>query len=144
VKWEGFEKKSDRTFEPEENLIGPILDEYIESIGGREKLYEPPPKTGKGKKRGRTAADDRSTPSKKRSRRNGEHPADSEEPASLKKKEFKPPAGSWENEIDYVDMCRDDKGGLIVYLTWKNGSKTQHPPKQAYMRCPQKVGGAHF
>lgn len=118
---------------------GPVLDEYIENIGGREKLLVDAPKSLKGKKRGRPTGD---TPSgtSKRSRRNGEHPADSQEPASLKKeKGFKTPTGSWEDHVDIVDMYRDDQGALMVYLTWHTGHKTQHPAKQAYTRCPQKV-----
>ena len=92
----------------------------------------------KTKKRGRKPGN---TPSgdAKRSKRNGDHPADTESPASLKPKEFKPPAGSWENDIDTVDICRDESGKLVVYVTWKTGDKTQHSTKQVYQRCPQKV-----
>lgn len=37
-------------------------------------------------------------------------------------------------------MCQDENdGSFIVYLTWKNGKKTQHPKEVIYRRCPQKV-----
>lgn len=40
-----------------------------------------------------------------------------------------------------MDMCQDEENGtFIVYLTWKNGKKTQHPKEVVYRRCPQKVG----
>lgn len=39
-----------------------------------------------------------------------------------------------------MDMCQDEENGtFIVYLTWKNGKKTQHPKEVVYRRCPQKV-----
>jgi len=141
VKWEGFEKKSDQTWEPEENLSGSpaILNEYYESIGGREMLYEDTAKALHGKKRGRTSVGKSPAASAKRTKRNGEHPASSEPPASLPRKTFMPPAGSWENDVTIIDMYRDESGSLMVYLTWKNSEKTQHPARMAYARCPQKM-----
>ncbi len=76
----------------------------------------------------------------KRARKNNDHPANKGTPSSLLKKEFKPPSGSWEHDVDVVDMFHDrEAGGLMVYVTWKNGKKTQHTAKQCYTRCPQKV-----
>jgi len=116
-----------------------ILEEYFESIGGRDKLYDETSKALKTKKRGRPAASTPSGTSAKKARKNGDHPADSDPPAALTKKQWKPPAGSWENDVQTVDMYRDENGNLMIYLTWKNGEKTQHAAKQAYQRCPQKV-----
>lgn len=43
--------------------------------------------------------------------------------------------------IASIDACHDENTGkLVVYLTWKNGHKTQHDTKIVYSRCPQKVG----
>ncbi|KAL1840324.1 hypothetical protein VTJ49DRAFT_577 [Mycothermus thermophilus] len=142
VKWEGYEKKSDRTWEPEENLIenaSEVLNEYLDSIGGREKLYKEAANVLKTKKRGRPPS---STPqaTNKRSRRNGEHPADSEPPASAKAALWKPPAGSWEDHIAHIDVCEDeDKNALQVYLTWKNGQKTVHSTEVCKQRCPRRM-----
>ena len=91
------------------------------------------------KKRGRPSA---GTASNAKRRKNGAAAADAEDsdaPASLQAKQFKPPAGSWEDHVDIVDMYRDEDGALMVYLTWKSGDKTQHAARQAYQRCPQKV-----
>ena len=92
----------------------------------------------KNKKRGRPSA---GTPARagKRSRRD-DHPRNSTPPATTRKAEWKPPAGSWEEEIASLDACEDEETGkLMVYLTWKNGHRTQHETGVIYKRCPQKV-----
>ncbi|KAK4201097.1 putative heterochromatin factor HP1 [Triangularia verruculosa] len=144
VKWEGYEKKADRTWEPEDNLLvnaSEILNEYLKSVGGREALLNETQTALKSKKRGRK---DSSTPqsstTSKRSKRNSSHPLDSEPPASAKQTAWKPPAGSWEDHIAQLDACEDEETHkLMVYLTWKNGHKTQHETSVIYSRCPQKM-----
>lgn len=54
--------------------------------------------------------------------------------------EFKPPVSSnWEEEVVMIDACEGSEGSVVVFLTWKNGHKTQHPLAQVYKRCPQKM-----
>ncbi|KAG8170204.1 hypothetical protein KVR01_000949 [Diaporthe batatas] len=145
VKWEGYAKKSDRTWETEENLqenAAEILHEYFKSVGGREQIFEQTASALKGRKRGRQS--NSATPAEKRPRKNGNtssHPADSTPPATARQAaEWKPPSGSWDEEVETVDMCQDEENGtFIVYLTWKNGKKTQHPKEVVYRRCPQKM-----
>ncbi|EFX05435.1 chromo domain containing protein [Grosmannia clavigera kw1407] len=140
VTWKGYNNPKDYTWEPEENLAGnasEILNEYIAKLGSRENLFEKP---NKGKKRGRQSLS-ATTPASmppKRTKKNGEHPADRETPLAVENP-FKPPAGSWEDDVVDVEMYRNGEGELIVCLTWKAGQKSQHPAQQTYMRCPQKI-----
>ncbi|CAM1502295.1 Fc.00g042790.m01.CDS01 [Cosmosporella sp. VM-42] len=140
VKWEGYDSKKDLTWEPEENLkesATEILAEYFTKIGGRDKIFEETEKAVKGKKRGRPQSGTPSTTSK-RSRQNGVHPSDTTPPKSAMK--WSPPAGSWEDEIETIDACEDEGSGkLVVYLIWKNGSKTKHDTQVIYKKCPQKM-----
>lgn len=117
-----------------------ILDEYYESVGGREKVFNDMKNALKTKKRGRSTANNTPTAGNKRARKSADHPADTSPPASVKQAAWKPPAGSWEDEIASLDACEDEvEGKLMVYLTWKNGHRTQHETKVIYKRCPQKV-----
>lgn len=125
---------------PRDNAAG-ALAEYFKSIGGREKIFEQTNTALKARKRGRQSQS--ATPATpvetKRARKNG-HPKDTTPPASVKELEWKPPSGSWDDDVETVDMCQDEENGtFIVYLTWKNGKKTQHPKEVVYRRCPQKV-----
>ncbi|KAK6956523.1 hypothetical protein Daesc_001801 [Daldinia eschscholtzii] len=139
VKWEGYEKKSDQTWEDYENLkenASDVLEEYLSGFGGLEKILEEGKTALKTKKRGRPASGTPSNGTKRR--RNDSHPASETPPASSRA--WKPPVGSWEDEVESIDACHDEVSGkLVVYLTWKNGNKTQHDTKVVYKRCPQKV-----
>ncbi|KAK3349357.1 hypothetical protein B0T25DRAFT_240300 [Lasiosphaeria hispida] len=142
VKWEGYEKKSDRTWEPEDNLrenASIILSDYLEKIGGRDRLFVDTASALKSKKRGRPTSGTPAAPGK-RTKKNGGHPADLDAPLAARSATWKPPAGSWEDHIAQLDACEDEESGkLMVYLTWKNGHKTQHETSVIYNRCPQKM-----
>ncbi|KAI0548002.1 heterochromatin protein one [Xylaria curta] len=139
VKWEGYEKKSDQTWEEESNLrenAAGVLDEYLESVGGRDKILEEAQTALKTKKRGRPSTGTPTNGTKRR--RNDGHPASATPPASARA--WKPPQGSWEDHVESIDACHDENTGkLTVYLTWKDGQKTQHDTKVIYSRCPQKM-----
>ena len=52
---------------------------------------------------------------------------------------FKLPSGNWEEEVVGIDGCERFEGNIIIYLSWKDGRKSQHPLVQVNERCPQKV-----
>lgn len=139
VKWEGYEKAGDRTWETTDNLrenASEVLEEYLRGVGGEEKIIQEAKTAIKTKKRGRPSSTAPTNGSKKR--RNDSHPASATPPISARA--WKPPVGSWEEEIESIDACHDEHTGkLTVYLTWKNGHKTQHDTKVIYQRCPQKM-----
>ncbi|KAI1427883.1 heterochromatin protein one [Xylaria sp. FL1777] len=139
VKWEGYDKKSDQTWEEEDNLrqnAAGVLDEYLSSVGGRDTILEEAQTALKTKKRGRPSTGTPANGTKRR--RNESHPASATPPASARA--WKPPQGSWEDAVESIDACHDENTGkLIVYLTWKTGQKTQHDTKVIYSRCPQKM-----
>ncbi|GKT46533.1 chromo domain-containing protein 2 [Colletotrichum spaethianum] len=146
VKWEGYEKKADQTWEPEDSLkdgASEILEEYLRKLGGREALFEEKSKAKSTKKRGRPSGSSSTPPAtSKKSKRNG-HPAESTPPASAKEAKSKAwtlPSGSWEEEVESIDACEDEESGsLIIYLNWRNGQKTKHSKEVVYKRCPQKM-----
>ncbi|OLN85216.1 Chromo domain-containing protein 2 [Colletotrichum chlorophyti] len=143
VKWEGYEKKADQTWEPEDSLkegASEILEEYLEKLGGREKLFEEKNKAKTTKKRGRPTASSTPPAGGKRSKRNGADHALSASATAAKNKAWTLPSGSWEDDVESIDACEDeDSGSLIIYLNWKNGHKTKHPTEVVYKRCPQKM-----
>lgn len=147
IKWEGYEKKSDITWEPEENLesASKLLNEYLKSVGGKDLILADwaekkalAESSKKGKKRGRSSPSSVNN-SIKRTRKSIKHPASTSPPASAIAAKFEPPSGSWEEEVIAIDACEGTQGNVIVYLTWKGGHKSQHPLAQIYKRCPQKM-----
>ncbi|KAF2680844.1 hypothetical protein K458DRAFT_421170 [Lentithecium fluviatile CBS 122367] len=126
VKWQGYDDPLDRTWEPESNLDGAkdVLNEYFEEIGGR-------PEAGKKRKGRKSAADASAAPvTNKRLK---------------KEKEWSPPPGSWEHDVNYVDTVEEQrdpttgKQARYAYLVWNNHKKTQHPLSHVYQKCPQKM-----
>lgn len=139
-----------------------ILNEYWLSIGGEATLREEQEKarnasrtarkggssSAAGKKRGRPSSGAETTVVPKRTKAasgggggsRSRHPADSTPPASAAEDTWRPPAGSWEDDIETVDVYKDtEMGRLVVCFTWKSGRKTQHDTQVAYKRAPQKV-----
>ncbi|RFU29944.1 hypothetical protein B7463_g6388, partial [Scytalidium lignicola] len=134
-----------RTWEPEENLhtASKILNDYLEKVGGRDYLleeWEEKKAKAKSKKRGRPSSDTKEVSANGTKRGRKSHPASTSPPASSRKTGiFKPPNGSWEDDVVEIDACEGHDGKITVFLTWKGGHRTQHPASQVYHRCPQKM-----
>lgn len=111
------------------------IDEYFNDIGGRPEYNSTAPR-----KRGRQSLGtpaSKATPKRARttvSKKNGA--AESEEDSK-----WTPPAGkSWEEEVTIIDTIeRDPEGELVCYVQWRDGNKSQHPIKDIYRKCPQRV-----
>lgn len=105
------------------------LQDYWDLIGGR-------PEVTKGKKRkGRASAFDSETAT----------PTSSSSKRTKKEKEWSPPPGSWEHDVDYVETVEESidnatgKPARYAYLVWNNQKKSQHPLHHVYTKCPQKM-----
>lgn len=120
-----------------------VLNDYIESVGGREALAKVP---RPGKKRGRkSTASTNGTPiAQDPDKRNGkrarklesEDPQDTESPGPSKPRI---PPGNWEDLIGSIDTMEKQVGGLYILLTFKDGNRIKQPASVVYKRCPQKV-----
>ena len=112
-----------------------VLQQYFERVGGRKKLL----KTSSLKKReikhlGRGAV--------LINRVKEQKPKGSidKRPYSAESNQWKPPAGSWEDDVASIDYCVPvDSGGFLVYILWRNGVQTRHHTSVIYKRCPQLV-----
>ncbi|KAK2829861.1 hypothetical protein FQN49_007185 [Arthroderma sp. PD_2] len=138
VKWKGYDKPSDMTDEPEENLIDgaqEALDEYFNRIGGR-----PEKPTKKRKSLGGKAA---STPDKPLAKK-GKMSKSVDRETSVEDEnsaDWMPTTKNWDGEVECVStITRDtDSDGLVAYLEWKNGKKSRVSVQRCYERCPQKM-----
>ncbi|OBT97691.1 hypothetical protein VE01_05006 [Pseudogymnoascus verrucosus] len=147
VKWEGYNRPSDMTWEPEENLVTAteIVEDYYNQIGGREFVNDEAArelekvKTAPPRKRGRAPSGSAAAPKGKRGKveKVEKHPKDTTPPASL---DFKVPTGNWEHEATAIEQVEEqDDGSLQVHIVWKGGQRTAHPVERAYKHCPQKM-----
>jgi chromobox protein 1 len=118
-----------------------MLEDYYQKIGGR-------PSRSKKLASGKRARENKSnTPQSSRkgskSRKLNDYGSAHREsispPASIERKHWEPPKGSWENDVQAVDTIEQDRRGLQVYLHWNNGRKSTHAIDIAKKKCPMKV-----
>ena len=113
-----------------------MLAEYHNSIGGK------PVRKAAGAKRSREGTS--KTPqsgNKGKSRKVNDSASATPTVTETRVGKWKPPTGSWEEEIQAIDTVESDERGLHVYVQWNSGKKSRHPIEEIYKKCPQKVGG---
>lgn len=149
VKWENYPNKKDWTWEPEENLMGgsdEIMQTYFQKIGGRPEPKSPEIR-GSARKRARTSAASTLTPARSASKKTrvsnlsltlGDE-VDEEFSLTTSGSNWKPPSGSWEEHIANIDTIEKSTKGLVCFVHWSNGNKSQHDLNVIYKKCPQKM-----
>lgn len=163
IKWKGYNRKEDRTYENEANLdrgAREILEAYWTKIGGRpiptKGARSPPPK--QKKKRGRQSTGSQIEPPKKQKRGRKSLPAPEpddttpEPPAGymdVNPDTWQPPApldNAWDPLVMNVDTIeKDNNGELWAYLVWNekndDGRFNRSKARLSTCRkaCPQKM-----
>ncbi|KAI4138958.1 MAG: hypothetical protein L6R39_006527 [Caloplaca ligustica] len=159
IKWKGYEKKSDRTWETEDNLAGAreILEAYWASIGGKPEPTPKPPKST-GKKRGRQSTGSQIGPGKKQKRGRKStsaipDPDATPEPpvgyTDVDPDTWRPPTpndNAWDPLLQQVDTIQKDSNDEVwAYLVWneKNADGRYNRSKARLSTCrkacPQKM-----
>lgn len=163
IKWLGYDKPEDNTWEDEENCQGShqLIQNYWDSIGGKPTLSASKP----GRKRNiSTPASDRSANRTTKKRRQDTSEDSTPIPAAkaIHISEWKPPPDltSWDDKVAAVETVeKTDNGMILVYLLWygthskfvvcsliwvrKNGRKSVHDTTAVYQKCPQRVIPCH-
>jgi len=49
------------------------------------------------------------------------------------------PEGSWEDHIEQIESVEENASGLLFFVKWVDGHRTQHSSQQCRQKCPQKV-----
>lgn len=120
-----------------------VLRAYWDKIGGKPqaKLKTPAKKGTKRKSMAQDTPEVPATSTKKRGRKTTKT-ADVDVAEDNKMSSL--PEGSWEEHVQLIDAVEkpdegENKGVLMIYLLWEDGSRTQHTAQQCRQKCPQKV-----
>jgi len=117
IKWLGYDKESDNTWEDEENCDGSqqLIDAYWERIGGKPEILQTTPAS---KRRISTHAPETAS---KRHRRQTTKEEPSPSYRSADPSSWTPPTDleSWDDSVaDIDDVEKTEKGLILVYLLW--------------------------
>ncbi|KUM61033.1 hypothetical protein ACN42_g6084 [Penicillium freii] len=155
VKWKGYPKLEDHTWEEEEGLLEgarDIVTAYYKKIGGRpKKKAEEKPAAGKpGRKRksmgdskvAKTVPTPAATEAKRQRRKSA--PKETSKQASLSSEEngvqWLPKGKNWDKDVKEVDtIVREGDAGLMAWLEFNNGHKAKLSVQACYEKCPLKM-----
>jgi chromobox protein 1 len=132
IKWEGFNKKSDLTWEPQENLFPAarqLLADYHHKIGGA------PQPSGLKKRKSIASLKDSQTPEPKRSKRGYSEDNNDEDEG------YTPKGTDWDKHVQEVQTIEKNAqtGKLDAYIAWKNGKKSKVGLDVCYKKLPQSM-----
>jgi len=122
IKWLGYDKPEDNTWEDEENCVGShqLIDAYWLSIGGKPAISAAKPAAAR-KRNVSTPSSDRAGDAKRRRRQDTSEEGTPVPVKTMQISEWKPPADleSWDDKVAAVEtMEKTDNGMILVYLLW--------------------------
>ncbi|KAJ5940090.1 hypothetical protein N7516_000258 [Penicillium verrucosum] len=153
VKWKGYDKLEDHTWEEEEGLLdgaGDIVTAYYKKIGGRPKKDGEKPAAAKPGRKRKSMGDSKAakTPAPaateaKRQRRKSA-PKETSKQASPSSDEngvsWLPKGKNWDKDVKEVDtIVREGDAGLMAWLEFNNGHKAKLSVQACYEKCPLKM-----
>ncbi|KAJ5287454.1 hypothetical protein N7478_003140 [Penicillium angulare] len=155
VKWKGYEKAADMTWEPEDGLMDgakDVVEQYYKKIGGRpdKPSSKAAPKAGRKRKslgETKSTAPPASQNESKKRRKSAprtpasETPALTEDNSDEDTENWLPKGNNWDREVNCVDTIvrGEDNKTLFALLLWTNGKKTKVSVETCYDKCPKKM-----
>ncbi|KAK9469805.1 hypothetical protein V1512DRAFT_257055 [Lipomyces arxii] len=130
VKWLGYDRPEDDSWEPEENLLGgaeELLEEYFRAIGGRP--VAPAKKSHKKRPSSTPSSSVKKHASKSRKTSENGTAGSSRKSADLENESneevMKLPDGSWEDKLSILSVSRDDESQPLNFaVTWLETGET--------------------
>lgn len=158
VKWKGY-SHSDDTDEPPENIeesAPDVMAEYFTLIKGSPQPgteYSKAVLNEDKKKPKKKPATKKSAPAKKVQSEESDATVEDNTPPPKKRqktvpssqpkepKEWAPPPGvDWEAEVRQITTIeKDDRGGLVILVDWRNGKSSRINNAMVRKKCPQKM-----
>ncbi|KGO69197.1 Chromo domain/shadow [Penicillium italicum] len=153
VKWKGYDKISDRTWEEEDGLMDgarDIVTAYYKRIGGRPKKDDEKPATEKpGRKRksmgssklAKASPAPAASEAKRQRRKSVPKETKQASPSSEENgTQWLPKGKNWDKDVKEVDtIVREGDAGLMAWLEFNNGHKAKLSVQACYEKCPLKM-----
>ncbi|KAJ5277416.1 hypothetical protein N7524_003569 [Penicillium chrysogenum] len=155
VKWKGYEKIEDHTWEDEDGLLEgarDIVTAYYKKIGGRPKKSAEKPTPAKPGRKRKSMGDSKlakpspapATSEAKRQRRKSapKETTKQETPSSSESNgaQWLPKGKNWDKDVKEVDtIVREGDAGLMAWLEFNNGHKAKLSVQACYEKCPLKM-----